>query len=177
MPKESGGQINPDVLVTQNHSAVEDYSKEFDAALAKLNSDNSTIAKEGLDLMRGLADKQYPDAQKELGLTYCPFSKIQSSAIKDRREILGLSKDISVSQSIQYLESIMTTETMSVDVLYTLGYSYWRQHNWSKGSETLSKALEKLLSSSETTFNGKSKDELQKDIKRYLNECEKQLRK
>lgn len=177
LPKESGGQINPDVLVTQNHSVVEDYSKEFDAALAKLNSDNSTIAKEGLDLMRGLADKQYPDAQKELGLTYCPFSKIQSSAIKDRREILGLSKDISVSQSIQYLESIMTTETMSVDVLYTLGYSYWRQHNWSKGSETLSKALEKLLSSSETTFNGKSKDELQKDIKRYLNECEKQLRK
>ena len=127
--------------------------------------------------MKGLAEKNYSEAIEELGLTYCTFSKVQSSEIKERREILGLSQNTSEIQSIQYLESIKADETMSIEALYILGYSYWRQHNWDKGSETLSKALEKLSKSSENSFNGKTKDDLMKDIKRYLNECEKQLRK
>ena len=156
---------------------IVDYSKDFNQALAKLNSKDKNIATEGLKLMKGLADKQCADAIEELGLTYCTFSKVQSSEIKARREILGLNQNISATQSIQYLESIKADETMSVDALYILGYSYWRQDNWEKGVETLSKALEKLSKSSENSFNGKTKDDLMKDIKRYLNECEKQLRK
>ncbi len=172
-----GPHPNPEPNPTSKPSpVVADYSKEFNEALTKLNSDNSNIAKEGLDLMRGLAEKQYPDAQQELGITYCPFNKIQSSAIKDRREILGLNQDISVSQSIQYLESIKADEAMSVDALYILGYSYWKQHNWEKGVEVLSKAQEKISGAKETSFNGLSKEELTEDIKRYLNLCRKELK-
>lgn len=154
---------------------VVDYSKDFNQALAKLNSKDKNIATEGLNLMKGLADKQCADAIEELGLTYCTFSKVQSSEIKARREILGLNQNISETQSIQYLESIKADETMSVDALYILGYSYWKQHNWEKGVETLSKALEKISTSSESTFNGLPKEDLIEDIKRYLNLCRKEL--
>lgn len=154
---------------------IVDYSKDFNQALAKLNSKDKNIAKEGLNLMKGLADKQCADAIEELGLTYCTFSKVQSSEIKARREILGLNQNISETQSIQYLESIKADETMSVDALYILGYSYWKQHNWKKGVETLSKALEKISTSSESTFNGLPKEDLIEDIKRYLNLCRKEL--
>ena len=154
---------------------VVDYSKDFNQALAKLNSKDKNIATEGLNLMKGLADKNCAEAIEELGLTYCTFSKVQSSEIKSRREILGLNQDISETQSIQYLESIKADETMSVDALYILGYSYWRQHNWEKGDETLSKALEKISTSSESTFNGLPKEDLIEDIKRYLNLCRKEL--
>lgn len=152
-----------------------DYSKDFNRALAKLNSKDKNIATEGLNLMKGLADKQCADAIEELGLTYCTFSKVQSSEIKARREILGLNQNISETQSIQYLESIKADETMSIDALYILGYSYWKQHNWEKGVETLSKALEKISTSSESTFNGLPKEDLIEDIKRYLNLCRKEL--
>lgn len=155
---------------------IVDYSKDFNQALAKLNSKDKNIAKEGLNLMKGLADKQCADAIEELGLTYCTFSKVQSSEIKARREILGLNQNISETQSIQYLESIKADETMSVDALYILGYSYWKQHNWKKGVETLSKALEKISTSSESTFNGLPKEDLIEDIKRYLNLCRKELK-
>lgn len=154
---------------------IVDYSKDFNQALAKLNSKDKNIATEGLNLMKGLADKQCADAIEELGLTYCTFSKVQSSEIKARREILGLNQNISETQSIQYLESIKADETMSVDALYILGYSYWKQHNWEKGVETLSKALEKISTSSESTFNGLPKEDLIEDIKRYLNLCRKEL--
>ena len=154
---------------------IVDYSKDFNQALAKLNSKDKNIATEGLNLMKGLADKNCADAIEELGLTYCTFSKVQSSEIKARREILGLNQNISETQSIQYLESIKADETMSVDALYILGYSYWKQHNWEKGVETLSKALEKISTSSESTFNGLPKEDLIEDIKRYLNLCRKEL--
>lgn len=154
---------------------IVDYSKDFNQALAKLNSKDKNIATEGLNLMKGLADKQCADAIEELGLTYCTFSKVQSSEIKARREILGLNQNISETQSIQYLESIKADETMSVDALYILGYSYWKQHNWEKGVETLSKALKKISTSSESTFNGLPKEDLIEDIKRYLNLCRKEL--
>lgn len=154
---------------------IVDYSKDFNQALAKLNSKDKNIATEGLNLMKGLADKQCADAIEELGLTYCTFSKVQSSEIKARREILGLNQNISETQSIQYLERIKADETMSVDALYILGYSYWKQHNWEKGVETLSKALEKISTSSESTFNGLPKEDLIEDIKRYLNLCRKEL--
>ncbi len=153
-----------------------DFSKDFNLALTKLNSKDKAIAADGLNLMKGLADKKCTEAIEELGVTYCPFSKIQSSTIKGRREILGLNQDMSVSQSIQYLESIKTDETMSVDALYILGYSYWKQHKWEKGVEALSKALDKISSSSETIFNGIPKDELTADIKRYLDLCRKELK-
>ena len=154
---------------------IVDYSKDFNQALAKLNSKDKNIATEGLNLMKGLADKQCADAIEELGLTYCTFSKVQSSEIKARRAILGLNQNISETQSIQYLESIKADEMMSVDALYILGYSYWKQHNWEKGVETLSKALEKISASSESTFNGIPKEDLIGDIKRYLNLCRKEL--
>ena len=154
---------------------IVDYSKDFNQALAKLNSKDKNIATEGLNLMKGLADKQCADAIEELGLTYCTFSKVQSSEIKARREILGLNQNISETQSIQYLESIKADETMSVDALYILGYSYWKQDNWEKGVETLSKALEKISTSSESTFNGLPKEDLIEDIKHYLNLCRKEL--
>lgn len=171
-----------EVFVTDNNKVESndnkqnvDFSKDFNQALAKLNSKDNNIASEGLSLMKGLADKHCAEAIEELGLTYCTFSKVQSSEIKARREILGLNQNISESQSIQYLESIIADETMSVDALYILGYSYWRQHNWKKGVETLSKALEKISTSSESTFNGLPKEDLIKDIKHYLNLCRKEL--
>lgn len=153
-----------------------DFSDDFNKALAKLNSKDKNTAVEGLTLMKGLADKNYSEAIEELGLTYCTFSKVQSSEIKKRREILGLNQNTSEVQSIQYLESIKADETMSVDALYILGYSYWKQHNWEKGVETLTKALEKISNSTETSFNGLSKEELIEDIKRYLGLCRKELK-
>ena len=176
LPEPPGPTQNPPPVPPQKTtSIVVDYSKDFNQALAKLNSKDKNIAAEGLNLMKGLADKNCAEAIEELGLTYCTFSKVQSSEIKARREILGLNQDTSETQSIQYLESIKTDETMSVDALYILGYSYWKQHNWEKGAETLSEALEKISISSESTFNGLPKEDLIEDIKRYLNLCRKEL--
>ena len=176
LPEPLGPTSKPRGGVTPEPTpVVVDYSKDFNQALAKLNSKDKNIAAEGLNLMKGLADKNCADAIEELGLTYCTFSKVQSSEIKARREILGLNQNISETQSIQYLESIKADETMSVDALYILGYSYWKQHNWEKGVETLSKALEKISTSSESTFNGLPKEDLIEDIKRYLNLCRKEL--
>ena len=182
LPSEEVIYEPEEVFVTDNNKEESndkkqnvDYSKDFNPALAKLNSKDKNIATEGLNLMKGVADKNCADAIEELGLTYCTFSKVQSSEIKARREILGLNQNISETQSIQYLESIKADETMSVDALYILGYSYWKQHNWEKGVETLSKALEKISTSSESTFNGLPKEDLIEDIKRYLNLCRKEL--
>ena len=186
LPKEKtneGGNGGRLVEIDDNNNKEEsngtkkivDLTKDFNQALAKLNSKDKNIATEGLNLMKGLADKNYAEAIEELGLTYCTFSKVQSSEIKARREILGLNQNISETQSIQYLESIKADETMSVDALYILGYSYWKQHNWKKGDETLSKALEKISASSESTFNGIPKEDLIEDIKHYLNLCREQL--
>ena len=182
LPSEEVIYEPEEVFVTDNNKEESndkkqnvDYSKDFNQALAKLNSKDKNIATEGLNLMKGLADKNCADAVEELGLTYCTFSKVQSSEIKARREILGLNQNISETQSIQYLESIKADETMSVDALYILGYSYWKQDNWEKGVETLSKALEKISTSSESTFNGLPKEDLIEDIKRYLNLCRKEL--
>ena len=176
LPKPPGPTPNPQPGPTPKPTpVVVDYSKDFNQALAKLNSKDKNIAAEGLNLMKGLADKKCAEAIEELGLTYCTFSKVQSSEIKARREILGLNQNTSETQSIQYLESIKADEMMSVDALYILGYSYWKQHNWEKGVETLSKALEKISTSSESTFNGLPKEDLIEDIKRYLNLCRKEL--
>ena len=180
-PNPNPGQIALDTISLPNpipepKPVVDDCSKDFNQALAKLNSKDKNVATEGLNLMKGLADKNYPEAIEELGLTYCTFSKVQSSEIKARREILGLNQDISEAQSIQYLESIKADEKMSVDALYILGYSYWKQHNWERGIETLSKALEKISISSESTFNGLPKEYLTEEIKRYLELCRKELK-
>lgn len=182
LPPKSETNDGGDVVVTDDNKEesndtkqIVDYSKDFNQALAKLNSKDKNIAAEGLNLMKGLADKNCADAIEELGLTYCTYSKVQSSEIKARREILGLNQNISKAQSIQYLESIKADETMSVYALYILGYSYWRQDSWPKGIETLSKALEKISTSSESTFNGLPKEDLIEEIKKYLNLCREQL--
>ena len=176
LPEPQGPTPNPQPGPSPKPTpVVVDHSIDFNQALAKLNSKDKNIATEGLNLMKGLADKNCAEAIKELGLTYCTFSKVQSSEIKSRREVLGLNQNISETQSIQYLESIKADEMMSADALYILGYSYWKQHNWEKGVKTLSKALEKISASSESTFNGIPKEDLIGDIKRYLNLCRKEL--
>ena len=146
----------------------------FQEALAKLNSNNSQTAKEGLDLMKSLAeDKKDPAAQNELGITYYPYSKGQSSAIMQRRRILGLNDKTSEALSIQYLESVNSKDALSVHALYILGYNYWRNRQWDKGIDVLSKALEKINHSSEVSFNGLPKDSLKKEIEKYLSLCQK----
>ena len=45
-----------------------------------------------------------------------------------------------------------------------------------KMQEDMEKAKEELLNSSETTFHGKTKDELMKDINKYLQACEDKLK-
>lgn len=162
-----------------DNKQIVDLSKDFNQALAKLNSKDKNIAAEGLDLMKGLADKNCPEAIEELGLTYSVFSNAQSQLpqIYARREVLGLDKNTSIIKSIQYLESIESENVMSVEALYVLGYSYWKQKNWDKGAEILSKAMEELSNSSEMTFHGRTKDDLMKDVKKYLDECNKQLNK
>ncbi len=167
--------IDDNIDASKDDIPIVDFSKDFNQALAKLNSKDKNIATEGLNLMKGLADKNCADAIEELGLTYCTFSKVQSSEIKARREVLGINQDVSETQSIQYLESIKDDEMISVDALYILGYSYWKQHNWEKGVETLSKALEKISTPSESAFNGLPKEDLTEDINRYLNLCRKEL--
>lgn len=158
---------------------IVDLTKDFNLALAKLNSKDKNIATEGLNLMKGLADKNYAEAIEELGLTYSVFSNTQSQLpqIYERREILGLDKDTSTTRTIQYLESIEFENTMSVDALYVLGYTYWKQQKWNKGAKILTKAMEVLSNSSEMTFHGRRKDDLMKNIEKYLDECNKQLKK
>lgn len=155
-----------------------DFSDDFNKALAKLNSKDKNIAVEGLNLMKGLAEKNCSEAIEELGITYSVLSNKDSQFphINERREVLGFDRNTSTTQSIQYLESIKADELMSVEALYILGYSYWKQRDWPKGKEFLTKALGKLSKLPENSFNGKTKDDLMKCIKRYLNECEEQLK-
>lgn len=162
-----------------DNKQIVDLSKDFNQALAKLNSKDKNIAAEGLDLMKGLADKNCAEAIEELGLTYSVFSNAQSQLpqIYARREVLGLDKNTSIIRSIQYLESIESENVMSVEALYVLGYSYWKQQNWDKGAEILTKAMEELSNSSEMTFHGRTKDDLMKDVEKYLDACNKQLNK
>lgn len=153
----------------------EDFSKDFMLALEMLNSKDKDTATLGLDQMKELAKKNCIEAIEELGLTYCTYSKVQSSEIKTRREILGFDKNSSPQQSIQYLENIDADKTLSIDVLYVLGYSYWRQAKWKNGDSILSKALDKLSASSATMFNGMTKDSLRKEIEDYLSKCKEEI--
>ena len=131
-------------------------------ALNNLNSKDKITAKKGLDSMKVLAkDYKYQDALKELGITYYPHVKVQSSQIKNRRGVLGLDSKESEKISIDYLEDI-AEDSASADVLYILGYNYWRHQNWEKGINTLSKAKDMLQKSSSKTMNGKPKEELLK---------------
>lgn len=171
-------EVSIDTIQIVDYSKqIVDYSKDFNQALAKLNSKDKNIAVEGLNLMKGLAEKNCSEAIEELGITYSVLSNKDSQfpQINERREVLGFDRNTSTTQSIQYLESIKADELMSVEALYILGYSYWKQHDWEKGEETLSKALEKISTSSESTFNGLPKKDLIKDIKRYLNLCRTEL--
>ena len=74
--------IDNNIDVSKDDIPIVDFSKDFNQALAKLNSKDKNIATEGLNLMKGLADKNCADAIEELGLTYCTFRKVQSSEIK-----------------------------------------------------------------------------------------------
>ena len=149
----------------------------FNEALTKLNSKNKNIATEGFNLMIELAEKKDHRAIKELGLTYCIYPQLQSALIKKRRDILGLDKKMSASLSIEYFECIKNDTILSAYDLYILGYSYWRQHNWTKGEEILTDALNKLSISSKTDFNNQQKEDLMNDIQKYLNECKKYAKK
>ena len=172
---EKGGEGK----VIKESNEIVDFSKDFNQALAKLNSKDRKTATEGLNLMKGLAEKNCSEAIEELGLTYGVLinKKSQLPQINERREVLGFDKNTSVTQTIQYLESIKADETMSIDALYVLGYSYWRKHEWEDGAKTLSKALYKMSTSSESTFNGLSKEKLTEEINRYLDLCNKELKK
>lgn len=168
---------NNKTTVLENNTNKEkeetDLAVEFERALAKLNSKDRATATEGFKQMKELADKNHPAAIEEMGLTYCTFGRVQSTDIKARREVLGLGEKVSDSLSLQYLESIKANEETSVDALYILGYSYWRNRNWDMGYEMLTKALEQLSTSSNTSFNGTPKEELEKNIKHYMEECDK----
>lgn len=158
---------------------IVDYSKDFNLALAKLNSKDRNTAVEGLNMMTNLAERNCSEAIEELGLTYSVLNKkeYQFPQINERREVLGFDKKTSRPKSLQYLESINADEIMSVEALYILGYSYWRQDEWAKGKECLTKALDKLSNLPEKSIKGKTKDDLLKCIEHYLDECEKQLNK
>lgn len=155
---------------------------DFKTALAKLDSKDKNTAIEGLNLMKSLAEKNCAEAIEELGLTYCviPNSESQFQQINERQKILGFDGDKSRPQSFKYLESIEPQNEMSADALYALGYNYWKhgkdREYYSKGAKILYKAKEELLNSSETTFHGKTKDELMKDINKYLEACEDKLK-
>lgn len=184
LPPKSKTNAGGNVVVKDDNKKEEsndtiqivDYSKDFNQALAKLNSKDKNIAVEGLNLMKGLAEKNCSEAIEELGITYSVFSNKDSQfpQINERREVLGFDRNTSTTQSIQYLESIKADELMSVEALYILGYSYWKQHDWDKGQKFLTKALGKLSNLPENSFSGKTKDDLRKCIRHYLNECEKQ---
>lgn len=143
---------------------------EFNIALEKLNSSDGKTASEGLSLMERLADDNYSAAKRELGMTYCTFTKVLPPQIKARRTVLGINHDSSTARSIKYLESVKTDTTMSGRALYMLGYSYWKQHKWAEGYETLSKALLRISHSTDGDAD------LREDIKRYKDLCEKQLK-
>ena len=149
---------------------------DFNTALAKLNSKDKNIAQQGLNMMIDLAEKKDCKAINELGLTYCTYKKVQSAQVKERREILGLSKNTE-TLSIEYLASIKDNDTISVYALYTLGYSYWYKHSYDDAKVILTKALQKLEASSEAFFDGYTRDELKSSINRYLNLCRKELLK
>ncbi len=149
---------------------------EFKAALAKLDSKDPQIAQEGLDQMEALADKNSHDAIKELGVTYCTFDKVQSESVKSRRKTLNLSKETSKDLSLEYLKQIASTSDVSVDALYVLGYSYWRDQEWAKGEEVLTKAQALLSKISANSVNGFSRKDLESGIQRYLKLCKEQLK-
>ena len=149
---------------------------EFKAALAKLDSKDPQIAQEGLDQMEALADKNSHDAIKELGVTYCTFDKVQSESVKSRRKTLNLSKETSKDLSLEYLKQIAYTSDISVDALYVLGYSYWRDQEWAKGEEVLTKAQALLSKISANSVNGFSRKDLESGIQRYLKLCKEQLK-
>lgn len=183
--KQNGGDVQPnDSLIAVDEKKTEknerkeiDHSEDFQMALAKLNSNDKRVANEGLSLMKQLADQNCAEAKNELGVTYCTYSKAQSSTVRNRRDILELNNNISEDLSLKYLENIQTTPSVSVDGLYVLGYSYWRNEKYGKGAEVLARALALLSESADTTFNGFSKQELASNIKKYLELCNEQIRK
>ena len=164
---------------SKENKQIVDFSKDFNQALAKLNSKDRNTAVEGLNLMTNLAERNCSEAIEELGLTYSVLNKKENQfpQINERREVLGFDKKTSRPKSLQYLESINADEIMSVEALYILGYSYWRQDEWAKGKECLTKALGKLSNLPEKSIKGKTKDDLLKCIEHYLDECKKQLNK
>ena len=147
----------------------------FDEALAKLDSKDRSTAKEGLKLMKELADRDNDrEAIRELGLTYCAYDKVLPTVLKERRRTLGLEKN-TAEESVRYLARIKNYDEVSVYALFVLGYSYWYDQNYDDGYEVLTNALNRLEGSAEETFNGYSREELKKEISKYSDLCKKQL--
>lgn len=174
-------QPNEDVVEMENtqisgangtvaKSKKKDYTTEdYNQALENLNSTDKNKVATGFEQMRSLASRNCIMAKEQIGLTYCSYDNVQSDIVKQRRKLLNLENNISVDSSLKYLEELRGEESLSVEALYVLGYSYWKKHDWNNGEQTLRKALEALSDS------GKQDSELEKNIKKYLELCLKEL--
>lgn len=171
---ESSAPSDDNVPVTQ---LAYDYSEDFSNALSMLDSGNEVEAEKGFAMMKVLADKNHIPAVYEMGATYCTWNKSLTSKLRDRRNVLGMNKEMSLDSSIMYLKRISTEQGAPVEALYLLGVGYWRQQKWPEGIEILNKAEKKLLDIDSETINGYSREQLQEDISSYLFECRKEARK
>lgn len=157
---------------------MDNHRVAFDNALASLNSKNEDSVRIGWEQMRNLARNNYDMALLELGRTYCPYSKVQTQSIKNRRNILGLNNSsqekTQYDLTVGYLTNKQPIDSLDIYSLYILGYSYWINSEWKKGEQTLSKALSKINLFDEKSIAGSSKEKMTAEIDKYLKECKKQ---
>ena len=153
---------------SQSQSTTDASTKQlvFKEALAKLDSKDRAKAQIGLQEMKKLAEENYAHAQIELGKTYCPYDRVLSSLLNTRRRTLQLNATTSAKLSMDYLQHIVHDSVASAEDLYILGYSYWKHHDWDKGIEALTRALECLSASQKGTS-------MESNIRKYLDLCKK----
>lgn len=156
-----------------------DYSKDFNKALAMLNSKNRKEAYEGLTIMKDLADKNHVPAIYELGVTYCPRNEIIGDMVESRRDVLGLSKMepyLSADSSKLYLEKIKANKDIPIKALLVLGVDYWRMQKWAEGFDILTEAEERLSEGPVNNNIDKQSSDLKVKIKEYSDKCKEKLK-
>lgn len=181
--RKNQNESNLNEVVAQGDSTTESVSilrlktnELFEVAVEKLYSSDKTIAQEGLSLMKEYIRKGDNRARYELGRIYCD-DRIQSDCLKNRRAILGLENHDEINDlSILYLEALCDTEFEDSEILYMLGYHYWRNKDWKKAQDVLDRANAKI-SQYEETECGYTKDDLNRRISKLRRLCMEQLDK
>lgn len=148
-----GGKDQPE---EEQAVAVDTVKMQYDLYFSELTSVIPDSIKKGFEGMLTLAEAGYPEAIKEVAMTYGPILKGEEVLLGARKKALGLKEDDSSKSqnetAIKWLtKAVEVSDSANYDALYHLSYYYVDKDNkkvkrmWQKVVEEAEKAGDKEM--------------------------------